>query len=92
MIVSILFAIVFTVLLFKAIFETIWGVCLIIFGIACHILAAVLKLLAMTIRFSKKLLKKPEPRRLTIGECFMLVNCPNSPQAKRIRTSFSLNR
>lgn len=85
MIISILFAVVFTVLLLKAITETIWGTCLIIYGIACHILAAILDLMAKTIRLTKKLGKKPEPRRLTMAECFLLVNCPNSPEAKRIR-------
>lgn len=87
MIIWILFAIVFSVLLVKAIFETIWGLCLIIFGIACHILAVILDLMAMTIRLTNKLRKKPEPRRLTIAECFVIVNCPNSPEAKRIRAS-----
>ena len=87
MLISILFAVVFTVLLAKAILETIWGICLIIQGIACHILAAILDLTAMAIRFAKKIRRKPEPRRLTVAECFLLVNCPNSPEVKRIRST-----
>ena len=59
MIIWILFAIVFSFLLAKAILETIWGTCLIVYGIACHILAAILDLTAMTIRLAKKLRRKP---------------------------------
>lgn len=87
MIITILIAIVFTVLLIKAIAETIWGTCLILQGIACHILAAILRLTAKAIRLAEKLRKKPEPRRLTLGESFLLFNNPNSVEAKRIRTA-----
>lgn len=90
MIIWILFAIVFTVLLTKAIIETIWGSILIIYGIACHILAFALRLLAKSIRLWKRITgkacKKPR-RQMTVAECFVVVNCPNSPEAKRILAS-----
>lgn len=87
MIITILIAIVFFFLLAKAILETVYGTCLIIQGIACHILAAVLRLTAKTIRFAAKLRTKSEPRRLTLAECFLLSNFPGSPEAKRIRAT-----
>lgn len=90
MIIGILFAIVFTFLLAKAILETIWGSILIIHGIACHILAFALRLLAKTIRLGsrirRKFQKKPR-RRMTLGESLIVVNFPNSPEAKRIWAS-----
>ena len=90
MIITILFAIVFSFLLCKAILETIWGSALIIYGVACHILAFILNAMAMCIRLWKRITgktKKKPRRQMTIGECFTVVNFPNSPEAKRIRTS-----
>jgi hypothetical protein len=90
MIIWILFAIVFSFLLCKAILETIWGTCLIIHGIACHILAFILNAMAMCIRLWKRLTgktKKKPRRQMTLGECIIVVNCPNSPEAKRILAS-----
>jgi protein-S-isoprenylcysteine O-methyltransferase Ste14 len=90
MIITILFAIVFTVLLAKAIIETIWGSILIIFGLACQILAFALRMLAKAIllwgRITAKTPKKPR-RQMTIAECFVVVNNRNSPEAKRILAS-----
>ena len=90
MIIWILFSIVFTFLLARAIIETIWGICLITYGIACHILAFALRLLAKAIRLwtriTGKTMKTPR-RKMTLAECFVVVNCPNSEEAKRIRTS-----
>jgi hypothetical protein len=88
--IGILFGIVFVALLTKAILETIYGVCLIIHGIACHILAAMLNLLAMCLRFGSRIRRKfqKKPRRpMTLGECIIVVNCPKSPEAKRILAS-----
>jgi O-antigen/teichoic acid export membrane protein len=87
MIITVLIAIVFFALLAKAIIETVWGVCLIIFGTACHTLAFVLTMLAKAIRYYENIKKQREPRRLSFGECFTLVNNPNSVEARRIRTS-----
>lgn len=90
MIIWILFAIVFSFLLAKAILETVWGTCLIIHGLACHILAAILRLTAKTIRLWGRITGKTRkmPRRqMTIAECFVVVNYPNSLEAKRILSS-----
>ena len=90
MIISIIIAVVFFVLLTKAIIETIWGSMLIIYGVACNMLAFGLSLLAKAIRLwgriTSKTRKKPR-RQMTVVECFIVVNCPNSPEAKRILAS-----
>lgn len=90
MIIWILFAIVLTFLLAKAILETVWGTILIIHGITCHVLAFGLRLLAKAIRLWNRITgkgyKKPR-RQMTVAECFVVVNFPNSPEAKRILAS-----
>ncbi len=90
MIIGILFAIVFTVLLAKAILETIWGCCLIIHGLFWHTIALILRMLANCIRLGsrirRKFQKKPR-RRMTLVESMIVVNCPSSPEAKRILAS-----
>lgn len=50
LIVGILIGIVFFFLLGKAIIETFWGLCLIAYGIGCHILAFALRGLAKIVR------------------------------------------
>ena len=63
--IGILFLIVFLGLLTKAIIETIWGICLIIYGLFWHTIGYSLSALAMIIRLAKKILgisKKPQPR------------------------------
>lgn len=90
MIITILIAIIFFVLLAKAIIETIWGSILIIYGVACQMLAFVLTTLAKVIRLwgriTGKTKKKPR-RQMTLGECIVVVNARNSPEAKRILSS-----
>jgi CII-binding regulator of phage lambda lysogenization HflD len=87
MIITILIAVIFFALLAKAIVETIWGSCLVIYGFACQTLAFGLRLLAKAIRICGKIKRKREPKRLTLGESFMLVNAANSREAKRILVS-----
>jgi hypothetical protein len=70
--ISILLGIVFFVLLAKAIFETIWGTCLIIFGLACHAFAFLLDGLAFMIRTFNKIVRlfrkpKPAPRKTDVA-------------------------
>ena len=90
LIINILFFVVFSILLIKAIYETVWGTCLIIYGIACHILAFFLDGMAMCIRLFNRLTgkTKQKPRRkMSIMECFVVVNDRNSTEAKRILAS-----
>jgi hypothetical protein len=65
MIIGILFFSVFFALLAKAIFETIWGLCIVIHGLFWHAIAIALKALANTIRAYNKIVrifKKPKPK------------------------------
>jgi hypothetical protein len=55
MIIGILFFILFFALLAKAIFETVWGLCLVIHGLFWHAIAITLRSIAHTIRLYKKI-------------------------------------
>ena len=48
--IGILFGIAFIALIGKALIDTAWGICLIIWGIGCHTLAALLRLTAYSLR------------------------------------------
>ncbi len=64
MIIAILFFIVFFALLAKAIFETIWGTCIVIHGLFWRTVAFLLRTLASLVRaFNKvvRLFRKPKP-------------------------------
>jgi hypothetical protein len=90
LIINIIFFIVFFALLAKAIFETVWGTCLIIYGIACHILAFFLDAMAMCVRCWGRITgktKKTPRRQMSITECFIVTNDRNSAEAKRILAS-----
>lgn len=90
LIINIIFFVVFSALLIKALYETVWGSMLIIYGIACHILAFFLDAAAMFIRLGKRITGKTpkKPRRpMTLVESFVVANDRNSPDAKRILTS-----
>ena len=63
--IGILFVVVFAILLFKAILETIWGLCIVIHGLFWHAIAIALRSLAKAIRAYKtivRIFKKPKPR------------------------------
>jgi hypothetical protein len=65
MIIGIIFSIVFCALLAKAIFETLWGLCIVIHGLFWHAISLALKGLANTIRTYNKIVrifKRSEPR------------------------------
>lgn len=53
--IEIILAIAFFFFLSQAICETIWGICLILFGFACHILALILFGIAKAIRIYERL-------------------------------------
>lgn len=57
MIIGILFFAVFAILLAKAIFETLWGLCIVMHGLFWHGISLALRLLANTIRGYNKLAK-----------------------------------
>ncbi len=90
MIIGLIFAIVFGILLVKAIIETIHGLALIIWGLFLHAVALVLDIAAMIVRVGawivKKFKKKPR-RRMTMAECIIVSCNPGSPDAKRILAS-----
>ena len=70
--ISILLGIVFFALLAKAIFETIYGSCLVIFGLACHAVAFLLDALSFVIRACEKIVRlcrkpAPEPVKFSIA-------------------------
>jgi uncharacterized membrane protein HdeD (DUF308 family) len=75
--IGILLGIVFFVLLAKAIFETIWGTCLIINGIFWHTVAFLLRAMAFVIRTCKKVIglfrkPKPAPREFSMANAINL--------------------
>lgn len=83
---GILFVIAFALLLCKAIIETIWGSVLIIQGLLCCALAAVLRLVAKIIRITKKLLTKPEPPKPMLGDVIRILYS-STPEGERMRAS-----
>lgn len=65
MIIGIIFFIVFALLLAKAIFETIWGLCIVIHGLTWRAISIILMGLANLVRAYNKIVrifKKPQPR------------------------------
>ena len=75
--IGILLGIVFFVLLAKAIFETIWGTCLIISGLFLHVVAFILDATAFVIRTCKKIARlfrkpKPEPQKFSMARAINL--------------------
>lgn len=76
MIISILLGVVFIAFLAHAIFETIWGLCLIAYGIVLIAISYVLKALALLVRGGHKIrnkFRKPKPRRMSVVRSFALV-------------------
>lgn len=79
MLITIIIAIVFLFLLGQAILETIWGVCLIICGLACYVYAYFLQALAFLIRGFKKIIglfrkPKPAPRKFSVAQSIIMYN------------------
>jgi len=73
MIIGFIFFVVFTFLLGKAILETIWGICLIIYGLFWHTIGFILQTLAFLIRAYKKVIRlfrkpKPAPRKFSTAQ------------------------
>lgn len=76
MIITILLTIAFLVLLAKAIFETIWGLCMIAFGLCMHAVAFLLDGMALAVRACKwvsRLVRKPQPKakRVNVARAFV---------------------
>jgi hypothetical protein len=72
MIIGILLFVVFAFFLTQAIFETIWGVCLIINGLFWHTIAYLLFALAFLIRTCERIVRlfrkpQPEPVKFSLG-------------------------
>lgn len=66
MIITILIAVVFLILLAKAILETIWGIGLIIYGLFLMLIVApALRLMACVVRLFSK--RKPAPRKVNVA-------------------------
>jgi uncharacterized membrane protein required for colicin V production len=55
--IELIFGILLLFVIGKAILETIWGICLVIFGLLCHVLAAVLTVMAWSLHTFKRLAK-----------------------------------
>jgi hypothetical protein len=64
LIIGILIGIVFFALLAKALLETAWGICLIIAGVFCQILAKVLRLTAKAMRFYGRISKRQKTKNI----------------------------
>ena len=63
MIIGIIIFAIFTILLTKAIIETIWGTCLLIYGLVLHSIAYCLEFIAWIM----ELFSKPRPRAKTVN-------------------------
>lgn len=88
LIVGILIGIVFTILLTKAIIETVWGASLIAFGTGCKLLAGILRILAKIIRLFEKTRHcnevVEETPRLSIANGFARAHSLRSEQTDRL--------
>ncbi len=81
-IIGTIICIIFVFFLVKAIVETIWGTCLIVYGIACSFLAFLLRIIAKSIRslsivFSRRnneIRQIAQPVRVSVVEAFTRVN------------------
>lgn len=58
LLIGIIIGIVFFALLGKALLETVWGICLIIAGVFCQILAKILRLIAKVMRLFDRTFKR----------------------------------
>lgn len=62
--IELIFGIVFIALISKAIFDTIWGLCLITYGVGCHIVAAILMGMHWTVIGFRRLRRLRKSRRV----------------------------
>lgn len=73
MLITIIIAIVFFALLAKAIFETIWGICMIIYALFMMLIVApVLDLMAFVVRMFSKPKSKPKAAKRSMGTAIAL--------------------
>ena len=61
--IEIIFGIVLIALIFKAVFDTIWGICLITYGVFCHVLATILMGMHWTVIGFRRLSNLRKSRR-----------------------------
>lgn len=70
LLINILFFIVFSVLLVKALYETMWGICLIINGLFWHVTAFALDTLGLVVRLFRKPQPQPKPATYSVMRGF----------------------
>lgn len=68
--IGIIIFVIFTILLAQAIFETIYGTCLLIYGLGCHAIAYSLEFIV----FIGRLFSKTKPKRKAVNVAHAIQN------------------